>query len=211
MRRLVALLFFTGCVTPASTPDDTPGRNGLALHMEVAAAEEVEDTAEEPVLEVEVLELSVDEVRFTGFLDEQPVETTDGSTVQVELASGGGIADLPTLSLEEGAYTDARYEVRVASLRLEALVEEEPVRVEVNTPITWAAETSEFLLPDGPDPTVTFTLAAYAWLDVIALDEAETDDDGVYVFSSASNTGMYEDLLGEIVDATEGAFPEGLD
>lgn len=211
MRTLYFLSLLPGCITPAAVDDDPPGRNGLALHLEIAGLEELEDTAEEPVSGVDALELTVDEVRFLGRLDGEAVETTDGTTVDVELVGGAGMASLPTLSLLEGEYVEARYELRLSALRLEGRFEDEDVRVEVHTPVTWVAETSAFALPDGPDPTVRFVLEPLGWLDTVSLGDAEPDGEGDYAFSATSNPALYADILEELIDSTEGRFPEGLE
>ncbi|TNE89845.1 MAG: hypothetical protein EP330_10100 [Deltaproteobacteria bacterium] len=211
MRPIFLLLFASGCVTPAGIDDDPPGRNGLGLFFELSPSEEVEDTAEEMMPELESFELVVDEVRFVGDLNDAPTETTDGTNVAVELLGGGGLAGLPTLSLIEGTYTDATYEVRLSSLRLEAIWMDEEVTVEVDSPVSWTAETSRFVLPDGPDPAVRFALDPMAWLEDLSLEEAMPTTKGDYLLSASSNPDLYADVLGAIVDRTQGEFPEGLE
>ena len=212
-----AVLMLAACDLPGpDDPDGDPGFNGLGVRFSLDAPTPTADGVLVGDLLLYELEIPVDQVLFEGEGPEGPVATSDGTDVYVEVVSGSGNEELPTLTLRQGTYDDARMSVRVAAgsggepelLYLSGTWDGYDLTVELLGPRTWVASDSSFELLDGPDPVVVFALSPDRWFEGLDFSGAEIDEGSVTV-GPDDNVALYQQLLDNLDDGVDGRFPGG--
>lgn len=200
---------------------DEPGRNGVQVRFSLPDAvepdddgevDEDEDEVQDGALGISLLSLRIEEVLFEGGGPDGEVSTSSHKTAVVDVVTGAGVADVAVVDLVQGVYEPAAVSLFLAgdgvpSVHLVGHWDETAIDLIVEDALVLDAVTDRFVLPDGPDPIVSFGLHPEDWFDEVDIPELEEGQ--TLRIALDENRALYDAIVPQIALTTVGTFPEG--
>ena len=211
------ILLLAGC-DPQGTVE--PGRNGVQVRFTLPDAEEPDDDGEYEGDEEEVydghlamirLAIQVQQVLFEGDGPGGQVAASNDKVAVVDVVTGAGAADVAVVDLEQGVYEPAVVSLSIGpdtapSVHLEGRYDATALELVVEDALVLEALAERFVLPDGPDPIVSFGLYPEDWFDEVDIPVLPVGE--TLRITPDENRALYDAIVPLIAETTEGTFPE---